>query len=130
MMVSILLVEDDCDVRDYFEEVLSEVLPSIEAVHTENGEDALRLLSERDFDVIILDNRMPVTTGIEVFKEIRAEASGRNFATPIIVVSGYIEEFSNELPKSDPFVWLAEKPIKEKSLRNLVLIALKAKGKI
>lgn len=47
-----------------------------------NGHEALRLLGERDFDLIVLDIMMPGPSGIEVLKQIRTTRS-----TPVIMLT-------------------------------------------
>jgi len=41
-------------------------------VHTaSSGQDALALVNQHDFDVVISDQRMPVMTGVEVLREVK-----------------------------------------------------------
>lgn len=48
-----------------------------------DGEEALELVYENNYDVIILDIMMPKKDGIEVLKEIRS----KNISTPVIMVT-------------------------------------------
>jgi CheY-like chemotaxis protein len=50
-----------------------------------DGEEALRLLAGRAFDVVLLDVMMPGITGIEVLRRIRATASESDL--PVIMVT-------------------------------------------
>lgn len=52
-----------------------------------DGEEALNLVYENNYDVIILDIMMPKKDGIEVLKELRS----KNISTPIIMVTAKAE---------------------------------------
>src|SRR6266545_1450907 len=66
---SILVVDDEFSMRDsltqWFREDGHEVVPA------ESGEEALRRLEERDFDVALLDIKMPGMDGMELLERIR-----------------------------------------------------------
>ncbi len=70
MKINILLVDDEKD----FVETLAERLEirGFSALTALNGEEALKLVQEKDFDVILLDVRMPGKDGLEVLQEIKS----------------------------------------------------------
>lgn len=82
---SVLIVEDDADLRDAYVMILES-----EGIHTfsaENGAVALEMLkNQSDPGIIFLDLRMPVMDGIEFLKEYDAP-SHQN--TEVIVFSNY-----------------------------------------
>lgn len=85
MESKILIVDDDKDIRN-----LISVYLENEGLYTQKVEDAikaLKLLEERDFDLIILDIMMPDMDGIEACMKIRQE---RNM--PIIMLSAKSED--------------------------------------
>lgn len=49
-----------------------------------SGPDLLALLTERTVDLVLLDDEMPLMTGMAVLGELRAAGC----ATPVVVVSG------------------------------------------
>jgi CheY-like chemotaxis protein len=54
----------------------------------ENGRVALNLLEEKDFDLVLMDCRMPVMDGYEATAAIRDQSSKvRNNAIPIIALT-------------------------------------------
>ncbi len=64
----ILVVDDEKVVAELIVEILSDGSHQIDAAH--NGIDALRLLRHRDYDLIILDLRMPDMSGQQMYEEL------------------------------------------------------------
>lgn len=54
-----------------------------------NGRDALRLISERSFDLVLLDQMMPGMSGAEVLETLRADAISQTL--PVIMVTAVAE---------------------------------------
>ena len=67
----ILLVEDNTVNQDIVIGLLKEKVASLDVV--ENGEEALNLLEEKDFDLVLMDCQMPVMDGYETTKRIRKQ---------------------------------------------------------
>jgi signal transduction histidine kinase len=89
--VDILLVDDQPASLVALEATLERLG---ERIHTaESGREALRILLERDFAVILLDVMMPVMDGFETARLIRERP--RSAKTPIIFLTGLTE---GELP--------------------------------
>jgi len=81
----ILIVEDDADLNDAYEMILSS--SGYKVATARNGEEALKLLEEGDEPrVIFLDLRMPVMDGIAFLK---AYDPAKHPATTVIVFSNY-----------------------------------------
>lgn len=81
---SILVADDEAEIRDFLAEVLSG--EGHEITQAEDGETALRLAQEGDFDLVLLDLGLPKLTGFEVLE--RLEAAGQLHHLPVIVVTG------------------------------------------
>jgi len=79
---SILVVEDDADVRALQQDLLTDA--GYHVYVATNGQEALALLEHNDVDLIVLDIRLPDIDGITVCEQIRI---GRHVATPILMVS-------------------------------------------
>jgi len=77
----ILIVED--------EQKLSRVLQleleyeDYETMIADNGKDALRLIKEKDWDLVLLDIMIPEMSGFEVLRRVRREDE----ATPILLLT-------------------------------------------
>jgi two-component system, OmpR family, response regulator len=65
----VLLVDDEEDFRETLQKRLRNRKLQVECA--ENGYKALELLQAQDFDVVILDVKMPGMDGIETLKEIK-----------------------------------------------------------
>lgn len=79
----VLVVDDMATNR----ELVKAVLPSLhyEVCEAENGTQALRMLTEQKFDVVLLDVMMPEMDGFEVCRRIRANS---NFSLlPVIILT-------------------------------------------
>jgi DNA-binding NtrC family response regulator len=79
---TILIVDDEIGPR----ESLRMILKPLYAVYTaSDGKQAIRAVSEKEFDVVTLDLNMPGLSGIEVLREIKKLRPEME----IIVVTGY-----------------------------------------
>jgi DNA-binding NtrC family response regulator len=77
---SILLVDDEEKILKALGRALHDA--GHEVVHTTNPRQALRLLGERSFDLLIVDNVMPELSGIDLIREYVAGSDGRADAVP------------------------------------------------
>ena len=66
--LSILVVEDNADMRGYIRSILREQYHVLEAA---NGEEALHILNSNPIDFIISDLMMPVMDGIELSRKVK-----------------------------------------------------------
>lgn len=89
-MAKILLIDDDSDLRESLASFLSLENHNVEQVG--NGEDALQLLENFKFDVLILDWGLPGIQGVDVLRRFRS--AGGN--TPVIFLTGRNDIFSKE----------------------------------
>ncbi len=68
--LEVLLADDDSAIRELTELLLTRLGHKVVTVN--NGQDALRVLSGRRFDVVLLDDEMPGLNGVETARRIRA----------------------------------------------------------
>lgn len=85
MPVRILVVDDQEAVRDFTRKIL--VRAGYEVGLAGNGAEALAALDGADFDLVLMDAQMPVMTGEQATREIRA-LEGPRSKIPIIAFSG------------------------------------------
>lgn len=68
--LTILVADDDSMNCFFIEEIFSD--SNINTVQAINGKEAVELCSEFDFDLVLMDMKMPVMDGIEATKKIKA----------------------------------------------------------
>jgi CheY-like chemotaxis protein len=83
----ILVVDDNAVNRDLLLRSLERQGHNIE--QAQNGKEALSMLREKDFDIVLLDIMMPVMDGYQVLEIMKADESLRHI--PIIVLSAIDE---------------------------------------
>ena len=81
----ILLVDDDESVRETSADMLEEL--GYKVRQAESGPQALELLEQEGFDVMVTDIRMPGMSGLELSDL----ASNRHHDLKIILISGYFQ---------------------------------------
>jgi DNA-binding response OmpR family regulator len=77
----ILIAEDDSPLASFIAKALSDEGHAAEVAA--NGEMALNKISTDEFDLLLLDLNLPVLTGTEVLKRVRAQGS----AVPILILT-------------------------------------------
>jgi DNA-binding NarL/FixJ family response regulator len=83
--MKILLVDDHTLVRKGLVHLLASCLSDAEVDEAENADEAIEKLRSHDFDVALMDIRMPGRDGLELLKEVRSEWPG----VPVIMVSSF-----------------------------------------
>jgi len=83
-MVKLLIVDDNPINRKFLYYSLKK---HYELETANNGLEALNILNEHDFDVVLMDLSMPVMDGAEATRQIRQSACFRNKHIPIIFVT-------------------------------------------
>lgn len=73
-----------------------------------NGQDALAVIEEESFDLIIADIRMPGMNGVETVEAIYENFEKRNIKkTPAIFITGYAdEEFKQKAKSLNPLAYI------------------------
>ncbi len=69
-MMKILFVDDDRKILDGLQRMLRPMRGEWEMKFTESGQEALQLLEQSNFEVIVSDMRMPGMTGAQLFDEV------------------------------------------------------------
>jgi DNA-binding response OmpR family regulator len=86
----VLLVDDDKEVLGIIQEML--FLKGHKVVATDEGEKALDLIDKEDFDLVLTDLGMPVVSGWEIAKRVKAKSR----ETPVILITGWGAQFEEE----------------------------------
>ena len=67
----ILFLEDEPTIRDVLKEYM--IMSGYEVTEVEDGDDAIQLLQEQEFDLAILDILVPGASGLEVLAAIKKD---------------------------------------------------------
>ncbi len=87
--IRVLLIEDNPGDARLLRELLQESGSSqFELVHADRFSEALARLSERRFDVVLLDLSLPDAQGLETISRLGGQAEG----TPIVILTGLNDE--------------------------------------
>lgn len=82
-MKKVLVIDDDVYVRDALSNILTQKGFLVDKA--ENGLEGLKLIKERDYDVLLIDLVMPEMGGIELLRELNKE----NIDTLAIVITAF-----------------------------------------
>lgn len=87
-MIRVLLADDHAIIRDGVKQILADTSDLIVAGEAANGVEALKLVAEQEWDLLVLDISMPGKNGLELIKLVR-QARPR---LPILIFSMHQEE--------------------------------------
>jgi DNA-binding NtrC family response regulator len=101
-MSRILIVDDEKSIRNTLRDILG--YEKYEVSDADSGITALEMLKQSEFDVILLDIKMPQMDGLEVLEHILSE-----YETPVIMISGHgTIETAVEAIKKGAFDYIAK----------------------
>jgi two-component system, NtrC family, nitrogen regulation response regulator NtrX len=104
-MSDILIIDDEKAIRKTLSEILSYEGYKIE--DAENGEEGLKKIKEKTYDVILCDIKMPKVDGMEFLEKARDISPD----TPVIMISGHgTIETAVEAVKKGAFDYVAKPP--------------------
>lgn len=116
MGARILVVDDEVDMLSLIKLILMEKT-DYDVVTTNNPLEVTQLLSEKNFDVIVTDLKMPIMDGMDVVDAIRK----KDTLVPIIIITAYGSvESAEEAVMKGAFDYIT-KPFRQEQL----LISLK-----
>jgi two-component system, NtrC family, nitrogen regulation response regulator NtrX len=101
-MSKILVVDDEKSIRNTLRDILG--YENYEVSDADSGITALEMLKQSEFDVILLDIKMPLMDGMEALDHILSE-----YETPVIMISGHgTIETAVEAIKKGAFDYIAK----------------------
>jgi two-component system, NtrC family, nitrogen regulation response regulator NtrX len=104
-MSNILIIDDEKAIRKTLSEILSYEGYKID--EASDGEEGLRKLKEKEFDVVLCDIKMPKVDGLEFLEKSRET----NADTPIIMISGHgTIETAVEAVKKGAYDYISKPP--------------------
>ena len=115
--LAVLHVDDDPMNLRVVEEILGAFKHS--SVKVMSGAEALQLLAQRPFDLVLMDIHMPGMTGIETVERLRA-ATGPERAIPVIALTADVFSRRPEEYTALGFNGFVSKPILVSDLLNAI----------
>ena len=117
-MEKILLIDDDEGLNHFLSRFFKRKGYEVEACLS--GQSAIERISAEDFDLILLDYKMPGLNGLDTLKKIK----GAQIKTPVIIMTAYGNtDTAIEAMKRGAYDYLA-KPFERKELSRIVSEAL------
>jgi len=118
----ILIVDDEIFNR----KLLSTIFKKYDAIVTEaeNGLIAIQEVEKNDYDLILMDIRMPELNGIEATQKIRNELAPEKRSIPIIALSAGVSENDQKKYKKAKMNGFIAKPFKEYELIESIMTIL------
>lgn len=113
--IKILWVDDEIDMLK--PHIIFLEKKNYEVTTCNNGRDAVDVFSENNFDVVFLDENMPVMSGLETLSEIKEKKS----STPVIMITKSEEEYIMEEAIGSKIADYLIKPVNP----NQILLSLK-----
>lgn len=114
---SVLIIDDDKTILNLLGEILQEA--GIRSVQAPDGSLGMLKAKNEKFDLIITDLNMPKMNGIQFLRNLYSMTDWESKNLPVIVISGDIGKFGEELKKF-PLVSLLEKPFDAEEFVKLV----------
>ena len=115
---TVLVVDDEQGMRDTVTEILESV--GYEVTTAATGDDALLRLRQQDFDVVLMDIRMPGRDGISVLREIGGPPP------PVVMMTAYAVEDQLKAAVDAQSFAVVHKPVAPAYLLDLVARAAAA----
>ena len=113
----VLIVDDSRMSRRYVHQILTSIGIN-EVAEAENGAEALQLLNDREFDLIISDYNMPEVDGRELVEHIRQDSTQATL--PILMITSEQNEANLAAIQNAGVSALCNKPLAFEGLRGLI----------
>jgi len=115
MTKKILFVDDNEVTLTSVEEEIESMGYKVKTVT--NGKQALEILQQESFDLVLLDILMPGMSGIDVLKKIRADKKLQNLKVAFLTVLDQLGIDKNIIEKLKPIAYI-HKPIHFQDLKS------------
>lgn len=123
-MSKILIIEDESAIRRVLTKILTDESKSYEVLEAEDGIQAIEMIKEQDFDLVLCDIKMPKMDGVEVLqhaKKLKPEL-------PFLMISGHGDlDTAVQTMKLGAFDYISKPPDLNRLL-NAVRNALEVKN--
>jgi|APFre7841882724_1041349.scaffolds.fasta_scaffold00552_10 DNA-binding NarL/FixJ family response regulator len=87
-MIKIVIADDHAIVRKGLKQILSETPDMFVAAEASSGEEALKRISEKKYDMVLLDISLPGKSGLDILRQIKRAKP----KLPVVMLSVHTEE--------------------------------------
>lgn len=122
MSARVLVVDDDDPIRNMVVRLLQFSGGELEVQSAEDGPTALQLLSQQEFDLLVIDYMMPGMSGVEVIRTLRAGHFNENI--PVIMLTARSENHHLVESLEGGASFFVAKPFEPQELLDTVGLAL------
>ena len=84
-MSSIMILEDESVYQMMLAEILGEA--GYQVTPARSGKEALKIIERQQFDLFLIDNRLPGMSGLAFLREVR----GAGIQAPAIIMTAYVD---------------------------------------
>lgn len=123
--LAVLLVEDNLFNQVVAEETLKKMIRDVQVTIADNGEIALQKLDEKEFDIVLMDVKMPVMDGYSATRAIRARETGARL--PILAFTSNANPTEAQKCRDAGMDDYITKPIEVKKLKYKIRKLLQAR---
>ncbi len=120
--INVLVVDDNITSRKFMSIILERMGANVN--QAENGEEAIKCLEEKGYDIVFMDMEMPVLNGVETTKRIREGNCFKIFKRfrdiPIIALTGNTDAGNIELTKQSGMNDHLGKPVGREDLAKVL----------
>lgn len=109
----VLIVDDEAILRESLGDYLTD---TYQVVTAGTGEEALELIEKQDFDILVVDVRLPGKTGLQVLREVK---ESKPYIKSIVITAYPSAESAADAMKLGAIDYLA-KPIAPDNLERLI----------
>ena len=124
----VLLADDSMTIRMILKNLLGE-LGITDVAESRNGQEALDLLSQSQFDLVLTDIHMPKVDGLTVLEEIKTNPGSTHKYVPVVVISSDTDYRQIDRAKNLGAFGYIKKPFKRESLQAAIAAAQEAEAR-
>ena len=118
--LNVIYIDDDATNRALLRDMLA--IEGITMAEAPDARTGLKMISEGDFDLILMDLRMPDMNGLTAIRQLRAGGNSSGHV-PIVVVTADISEGVKELCRGAGAEDFLEKPVYMDKLFDIIAFA-------
>jgi len=119
--IRLLLTEDHKMNQIVAKKTLEKQWPDMEITIANNGQEAIQVLQEKEFDIVMMDIQMPVMDGYEATKHIREEFPEHLAKLPVLAMTAHAHISKDEKFKEHGFDDYVLKPFDPKELFSKIV---------